>query len=163
MKKKNIYLFRLYFSENLLAQKVNEFLNRENNNGYNIKEIENLIKKNTRKRRNPLYRKTKRSNHLSAFGIARYYYGRSGTGKSTIIKAIIEALIELAPSEMISEKIALLAPTGRAAKRLNEVCRFPAQTIHRFLGYEGQGIFKLDRKRKPMLRLSLLMSFRWSI
>ena len=32
----------------------------------------------------------------------------------------------------------LAAPTGKAAKRLEEVSGRPAQTIHRLLGYNGQ-------------------------
>jgi exodeoxyribonuclease V alpha subunit len=60
---------------------------------------------------------------------------------------------------LISEKIALLAPTGRAAKRLNEVCRFPAQTIHRFLGYEGQGIFKFGPEAKTDAKIVIVDEF----
>lgn len=156
---KNIYLFRLYFSENLLAQKVNEFLNRENNNGYNIKEIENLIKK-IQEKDGILYTGKQKEAIISALLESLVIItGGPGTGKSTLIKAIIEALIELAPSEMISEKIALLAPTGRAAKRLNEVCRFPAQTIHRFLGYEGQGIFKFGPEAKTDAKIVIVDEF----
>ena len=36
------------------------------------------------------------------------------------------------------DDIILLAPTGRAGKRLNEVTKHPAQTIHKFLGYDGR-------------------------
>ena len=85
--------------------------------------------------------------------------GGPGTGKSTIIKAIIEAILELEPSEVISERIALLAPTGRAAKRLNEVCRFPAQTIHRFLGFEGQGIFRFGPEAKTDAKIVIIDEF----
>ena len=68
--------------------------------------------------------------------------GGPGTGKSTIIKAIIDIYVDLSKNENIKEKTALLAPTGRAAKRLMEITKFEAQTIHKYLGYEGSGIFK---------------------
>ncbi len=61
--------------------------------------------------------------------------GGPGTGKTTIVKAIVE-LFQMFygySHEQASDKIALLAPTGRAAKRINESTLFPALTIHRFL------------------------------
>lgn len=67
--------------------------------------------------------------------------GGPGTGKSTIIKAIIESLTRL-ETEEYRKGIALLAPTGRAAKRLKEITGHSAQTIHKFLGFEGHGIYK---------------------
>ncbi len=55
--------------------------------------------------------------------------GGPGTGKTTIINAIIEILEE---SEL---KTAIAAPTGRAAKRITETSGHPASTIHRLLEY----------------------------
>jgi len=59
--------------------------------------------------------------------------GGPGTGKTTIIKAIIR----LFHSEGC--RVALAAPTGRAAKRMSEATGFEAKTIHRLLeiGYTG--------------------------
>lgn len=54
--------------------------------------------------------------------------GGPGTGKTTIIKAILH-LFNQAGSEVL-----LAAPTGRAAKRLAEATGKPAKTIHRLLG-----------------------------
>ena len=53
--------------------------------------------------------------------------GGPGTGKTTIIRAIIELM------ERYSKRVALTAPTGRAAKRMSELCRMEAKTIHRLL------------------------------
>lgn len=156
---KNVYLFSLYLSENILAQKVKEFLNYENKGGYNINEIENIIKKIQEKDGIIYTEKQKEAIIKTLLEPIVIITGGPGTGKSTIIKAIIEAIIELAPNELISEKIALLAPTGRAAKRLNEVCRFPAQTIHRFLGYEGHGIFKFGSDAKTDAKVVIVDEF----
>ena len=61
--------------------------------------------------------------------------GGPGTGKTTIMKAICEIYKEVnkLTDEKLKEKIALLAPTGRAAKRMGETTLLTASTIHRFL------------------------------
>lgn len=58
--------------------------------------------------------------------------GGPGTGKSTTTKAIlyVHKLIYGNTSDPV-----LLAPTGRAARRLSEVTNFPASTIHSAIGY----------------------------
>lgn len=53
--------------------------------------------------------------------------GGPGTGKTTIIKCILSIL------KAQKKSIALLAPTGRAAKRMSESCGEDASTIHRAL------------------------------
>ncbi|MGL5977637.1 MAG: SF1B family DNA helicase RecD2 [Erysipelotrichaceae bacterium] len=55
--------------------------------------------------------------------------GGPGTGKTTIVKGIIESVRLLYPYA----KILLTAPTGRAAKRMSEVCNVDATTIHSLL------------------------------
>ncbi|MBE7037802.1 MAG: ATP-dependent RecD-like DNA helicase [Ruminococcaceae bacterium] len=59
--------------------------------------------------------------------------GGPGTGKTTIINTIIEIF------KMRGLKVVLTAPTGRAAKRMSQICNMEAKTIHRLLGagYEG--------------------------
>ncbi len=61
--------------------------------------------------------------------------GGPGTGKTTIIKAIVELYKNLNnfDDKNLINNIALLAPTGRASKRMSESTGFPASTIHRFL------------------------------
>jgi exodeoxyribonuclease V alpha subunit len=55
--------------------------------------------------------------------------GGPGTGKTTIIRAVIDIL------EHAGLKIAVAAPTGRAAKRITEATGHKASTIHRLLEY----------------------------
>jgi len=55
--------------------------------------------------------------------------GGPGTGKTTIINAILKIF------SRISVKIMLAAPTGRAAKRMSEATNHTAKTIHRMLEY----------------------------
>lgn len=56
--------------------------------------------------------------------------GGPGTGKTTTINAIIRIY------EAMGLRVALAAPTGRAAKRMSEVCGREAKTIHRLLEVE---------------------------
>ena len=66
--------------------------------------------------------------------------GGPGVGKTTIIKAIVNAFMSfyhLTKMDALS-KIALLAPTGRAAKKLATSTLMPAQTIHRFLKWNKE-------------------------
>ena len=61
--------------------------------------------------------------------------GGPGTGKTTIVNAITKLYIDiykLSPIDTITS-IALLAPTGRAAKKLSTSTNLPASTIHRYL------------------------------
>jgi exodeoxyribonuclease V alpha subunit len=59
--------------------------------------------------------------------------GGPGTGKTTIIRTIIRA-IELASDDFIEPNIALMAPTGRAARRMYEATGYEARTIHSHIG-----------------------------
>ena len=56
--------------------------------------------------------------------------GGSGTGKTTILRAVISVL------EALGQRVALAAPTGRAAKRLGEAAGREAQTLHRLLEFK---------------------------
>jgi len=66
--------------------------------------------------------------------------GGPGTGKTTVINGIIAvyALLEgLDLKKKSSLPIILAAPTGRAARRMNELTGLPSATIHRHLGMTG--------------------------
>ena len=54
--------------------------------------------------------------------------GGPGTGKTTTVRAIVTLFRKMGLD------VLLLAPTGRAAQRLGEVCGMEAQTVHRCLG-----------------------------
>ncbi len=58
--------------------------------------------------------------------------GGPGTGKTTIINAILKIW------ERLGVNVMMAAPTGRAAKRMSEVTGWEAKTIHRLLQYSQQ-------------------------
>ena len=70
--------------------------------------------------------------------------GGPGTGKTTVIKSIISVM------EKKGKKVILTAPTGRAAKRMAEVCDKEARTIHRLLevSFSGNGPDKFVKNDK---------------
>ena len=72
--------------------------------------------------------------------------GGPGTGKTTVVKALMKIFGGM------GMKVALAAPTGRAAKRLSESTSSEAKTIHRMLEmtYEGDG-FDFIRNEKNYL------------
>ncbi len=74
--------------------------------------------------------------------------GGPGTGKTTIIKCILHMFKNL------GQRVALCAPTGRAAKRLSEATGEDARTIHRLLDLDykdGAGCFTYnDQTRLPV-------------
>ena len=85
--------------------------------------------------------------------------GGPGTGKTTIIKAILELyrLINKLSYEKLNEKVALLAPTGRAAKRMSEATMFPASTIHRFLKWQKeQNRFQVNEYNKSKVEFVII-------
>ncbi|HMB00045.1 MAG TPA: ATP-dependent RecD-like DNA helicase, partial [Spirochaetota bacterium] len=69
--------------------------------------------------------------------------GGPGTGKSTLIKIITELYRQK------NCRVKLAAPTGRAAKRLSNVCAMEAKTIHRLLEYTPRaGGFSRNRDKQ---------------
>jgi exodeoxyribonuclease V alpha subunit len=70
--------------------------------------------------------------------------GGPGTGKTTLIRSI-NAIFEV-----FGKKVLLAAPTGRAARRLSEVTRRNATTIHRLLGVNFQDGFFSKNRDNPL-------------
>lgn len=59
--------------------------------------------------------------------------GPPGVGKTTVIREVV------AIAKKLHLEVALIAPTGRAATRMAKVSGHPASTIHRLLGFRGDG------------------------
>lgn len=73
--------------------------------------------------------------------------GSPGTGKTTVLRAIIEVFKYLYPDK----KIMLAAPTGRASRRMAESTgRDDAKTLHSLLGLLGEGGFVRNQGKDPL-------------
>lgn len=70
--------------------------------------------------------------------------GGPGTGKTTVINGIIKAYANLHQIDLqkSDRPIILAAPTGRAARRMNELTGLPSATIHRHLGLNGDSEYQ---------------------
>jgi len=82
--------------------------------------------------------------------------GGPGTGKTTVIRGICRVYaclhgisLDLKQYDPVENPfpILLVAPTGRAAKRMTETTGLPAMTIHRLLGWKGEG-FEHDHENR---------------
>jgi len=88
--------------------------------------------------------------------------GGPGTGKTTIIKAICDIYQMLYDYDynQATNKIALLAPTGRASKRMSESTLMPAFTIHKFLKWNKEtNEFSVNEYNKDTHHLIIVDEF----
>ncbi|WP_017755910.1 SF1B family DNA helicase RecD2 [Calidifontibacillus oryziterrae] len=93
--------------------------------------------------------------------------GGPGTGKTTVIKGIVEIYSQLHgyslnPKDYKKDEsfpFILAAPTGRAAKRMTESTGLPAVTIHRLLGWNGSEGFSHDEENPIGGKLVIIDEF----
>lgn len=139
----NIYYYTHYMCEGYVASKLCE-LNRFK---YNFKT--SVIEKQIdiiEKKHKLSFADLQRQAVISAVqnGVV-VITGGPGTGKTTIINAIIDVM------HSNGLTVTLTAPTGRAAKRMSQVCSLEAKTIHRLLeasfkGEDGDTEFMVNEK-----------------
>lgn len=126
------YIFEDYDAEEYIASKINYLINKDTTK---YKEIDLKISE-LEKKDNIEYSDMQKEAIIKALeNNILIITGGPGTGKTTIIKAIVslyKMLNKYSEKELINN-IALLAPTGRASKRMSEATGLPASTIHRFL------------------------------
>jgi exodeoxyribonuclease V alpha subunit len=80
--------------------------------------------------------------------------GGPGTGKTTVLKTVIEVFRKLYPDK----KLALAAPTGKASRRMAEATgRMDAQTLHSLLGLYGEGSGWKGKEEQELLDADLLI------
>ena len=120
-----IYLEAFYKTEEQIAERLIK-LNETKNVKY-IKNIEDELQKIEKYNMIELSEKQKEAVKLVNNNNVTIITGGPGTGKTTIIKSIIEIY------EKKGKKVTLAAPTGRAAKRMTETTGKEASTLHRLL------------------------------
>lgn len=123
--KTSVYLNFFYYAEGYAARKLYELSSVEPDKKYNyeneIDALENIEKIHFAPQQRDAIQSAMENGVL-------VITGGPGTGKTTIINAIIKLC------EAEGYEIELAAPTGRAAKRMEEATGHKAQTIHRLLG-----------------------------
>ena len=156
IKNNKYYLTDLYESEENIKDRF-LYLLRKKDNSYDL--IDDVIKRieNTYKiKYNDEQKLAIRSSYLKNLLIIT---GGPGSGKTTIIKGILTLYSEInkySHKDMI-EKVALLAPTGRAAKRMCEQSTYKASTIHRFLKWNKENdTFQINEYNKSNVEFVIL-------
>ncbi|QWC00479.1 ATP-dependent RecD-like DNA helicase [Mycoplasmatota bacterium] len=94
--------------------------------------------------------------HLALSNNLSIITGGPGTGKTTVIKGIIDVFKMVKNQNLEESDILLAAPTGKAAKRLSESTLLPATTIHKLLGYDFEGHFKFDEHNPISAKLLII-------
>ena len=157
-----IFDYSLYLEEITLAKEIAHLLlDKRNKSGNNASYTAEEIAKQFDKVKNEShidFNAEQEKAILSAFTEPLVIVtGGPGTGKTTIVHAIINLYQKLNnDSATLLNEIALLAPTGRAAKRLKETTLMPSQTIHKFLGYMGGNKFTYNKYNKTSARLIII-------
>ena len=82
--------------------------------------------------------------------------GGPGTGKTTVIKGIVDIFLMINNNPKDNDIIALAAPTGKAAKRLSQSTNLKAKTIHKLLGYDYEGHFIYDEYNQLDAKLIII-------
>ena len=120
-----VYLFTYYKTEEKIAERIIKL-----NNEKNIKKVSNIEKELKQiEEKTDILLSEKQKEAIKAINDNNVVIitGGPGTGKTTIIKSIIEIY------KQKKYKIVLCAPTGRAAKRMTETTGEEASTLHRLL------------------------------
>lgn len=141
------YLHVSYFTEIRLANKIKS-INHETDESYDTSYIETLIDM-IEIQKNIHYTDIQKTAILESMTHKfTVITGGPGTGKTTIIDGLLDVYRNYYNLDFddvnIYSHLALLAPTGRAAKRMTELLDMKASTIHRHLGYNYDGLFAYD-------------------
>lgn len=131
--KDRYYLSAYYDSEKYIVNKIYYLNNLERNN---LPKLENKIDELERINEIKYDDSQRKAIIKSLNNNFTIITGGPGTGKTTIIKAIVSLLKNI--YKISDNDIALLAPTGRAAKKLMETTLVPGFTIHRYLGWDKE-------------------------
>ena len=151
-----IYLLKYYDMEVNIARRLKSIYNAS------IREIKNIDKKiiDFEHKINVIYNEEQKQAIKTALeSKISIISGGPGTGKTTIIKAITSLYSDIYKLSGIDKTsmIALLAPTGRAAKKLSLSTGLPSSTIHRFLKWnKDTDTFSVNRENPNLQKLIIV-------
>lgn len=140
------YLPSLYYAEYGLAMRVKTLLEQEVEKEFPIADLYRVVGE-VEEEWQVSYAERQREAMITALSSPLMILtGGPGTGKTTVIRGICQMFSRLNECSIDPDDyegteqpfpIRLVAPTGRAAKRMSEATGLPAMTIHRLLGWKG--------------------------
>lgn len=128
-----LYLYGMYHDEKYIANRVVEIATTESKYAISASRAEEEVDEFERDNGIKLAKKQREAVVTALSSGFMVLTGGPGTGKTTTINAIISIM------ENLNIKVALAAPTGRAAKRMSQVTGRDAKTVHRLLGAQMVG------------------------
>lgn len=150
------YLMELYQSEVFIAKRLTLLSHEKDRSSKNVDTMVESLEKFFEITYNEEQKKAIIDAYLKKLLIIT---GGPGTGKTTIIKAILELYKQMnqLDHKKMEEEVALLAPTGRAAKRMSEATYHTASTIHRFLKWnKDNNTFQVNEYNKSNVKFVLI-------
>ncbi len=133
----NYYLKEMFEAETLIASRFSLLSHQKDQKYNNLDELITTIEQDFQITYNEQQKIAIKDAFTKHFLVIT---GGPGTGKTTILKTIVELYCRINQKDKkeLENEIVLLAPTGRAAKRMNETTLFKASTIHRFLKWNKE-------------------------
>lgn len=119
-----IYLKEIYECETFICETLINYQNQSYSYDFDISLLIDEIQKNINITFTDMQKSAIIDSALSGITVLT---GGPGTGKTTTLNGMIGLF------EMLGLSVSLAAPTGRAAKRMTDLCCVPAKTIHRLL------------------------------
>lgn len=151
-----VYLPNIYNSEVRISKKINQILSMPKTK-VKIDKINTLLNDFEQINQITLSPEQKEAILNALTNRISIVTGGPGTGKTTIIKAVVQlycALNGLSPyDDEVVSKVLLCAPTGKASKRITEQTLLRASTIHKALGYNFESEFSFNKDNELPHRL----------
>ena len=150
------FLTEVYNAEEYIASRISDLVYKKTNNFVKIDKYIKELEKSNNITYNDIQKEAIKkaiNNHVTIIT------GGPGVGKTTIVNAILEVYKKIYKLnlETLEERVILLAPTGRAAKRMMESTNFRAKTIHSFLRWNKEdNTFSVNEFNKDFHRFIII-------
>ena len=150
------FLTEIYNAEEYIASRITDLVYKKTNNFVKIDKYIKELEKSNNITYNDIQKEAIKkaiNNHVTIIT------GGPGVGKTTIVKAMLEVYKKIYKLDLkaLEERVILLAPTGRAAKRMMESTNFRAKTIHSFLRWNKEdNTFSVNEFNKDFHRFIII-------